>query len=86
MNKPEEVVRVGDVFNMRIVKIEADQRRLGLSIKEFVEATGEDALINQAPIPEEPVVNMVESPEVEPESDEEDAATDDSPSTDNESK
>tara|TARA_A100001037_G_C15140169_1_gene633300 strand:+ start:888 stop:2726 length:1839 start_codon:yes stop_codon:yes gene_type:complete len=55
VNKPEEVVRVGDIFNMRVVKIEADQRRLGLSIKEYIEATGEDALISQAPIPEEVV-------------------------------
>ena len=38
---------------MRVVKIEADQRRLGLSIKEYVEATGEDALISQAPITED---------------------------------
>ena len=55
INKPEEIVRVGDVFNMRVVKIEADQRRLGLSIKEYVEATGEDALISQAPITEDNV-------------------------------
>ncbi len=55
VNKPEEVVRVGDIFNMRVVKIEADQRRLGLSIKEYIEATGEDALISQAPMPEEVV-------------------------------
>ena len=53
INKPEEIVRVGDIFNMRVVKIEADQRRLGLSIKEYVEATGEDALISQAPITED---------------------------------
>ncbi len=38
---------------MRVVKIEADQRRLGLSIKEYIEATGEDALISQAPITED---------------------------------
>jgi len=50
--KPEEVVRVGDVFRMRVIKIEPDQRRLGLSIRAFIEATGEDPLIRRAPEPE----------------------------------
>ncbi len=51
VNKPEEVVRVGDVFRMRVIKIEPDQRRLGLSIRAFIEATGEEPLINRAPEP-----------------------------------
>jgi len=82
VNKPEEIVRVGDIFNMRVVKIEADQRRLGLSIKEYIEATGEDALISQAPISEETVEEtkseVSESePEKSPDVTEEDLSSDD---------
>ncbi|MEE9257604.1 MAG: 30S ribosomal protein S1, partial [bacterium] len=50
--KPEEVVRVGDVYKMRVIKIETDQRKLGLSIRAYIEATGEDALLKRAPEPE----------------------------------
>lgn len=53
VNKPEDVVRLGDVYKMRVLKIDPDQRKLGLSIRAFVEATGEDALVKRAP---EPVV------------------------------
>ena len=67
---------------MRVVKIEADQRRLGLSIKEYIEATGEDALISQAPIPEKSVEEakseVSESePEKSPDVTEEDLSSDD---------
>ena len=50
--RPEEVVRVGDVYRMRVIKIETDQRKLGLSIRAYIEATGEDALLKRAPEPE----------------------------------
>ena len=52
VSKPEAVVRVGDVFRMRVIKIEPDQRKLGLSIRAFVEASGEDPLVSKAPEPE----------------------------------
>ncbi len=52
VNKPEDIVRVGDVYKMRVIKIEASQRKLGLSIRAYVEATGEDPLIKRAPEPE----------------------------------
>ena len=51
MNKPEDVVRVGDIYKMRVIKIEAEQRKLGLSIRAYVEATGEDALLRRGPEP-----------------------------------
>ena len=51
VNKPEDLVRVGDVYKMRVIKIEADQRKLGMSIKAFVEATGEDPLVKRGPEP-----------------------------------
>ncbi len=52
VNKPEDIVRVGDVYKMRVIKIEASQRKLGLSIRAYVEATSEDPLIKRAPEPE----------------------------------
>ncbi len=52
VSRPEEVVRVGDVFRMRVIKIEPDQRKLGLSIRAYLEATGEDPLVSKAPEPE----------------------------------
>ena len=51
VKEPQDVVRVGDVFKMRVIKIDQEQRRLGLSIRAYVEATGEDPLINRAPQP-----------------------------------
>jgi small subunit ribosomal protein S1 len=55
VNKPEDVVRVGDIYKMRVIKIEAEQRKLGLSIRAYVEATGEDALLKRGPEPAPPV-------------------------------
>ncbi|MBI4252526.1 MAG: S1 RNA-binding domain-containing protein, partial [Candidatus Tectomicrobia bacterium] len=60
VSKPEEVVRVGDVFRMRVIKIEPEQRRLGLSIRAYVEGTGEEALISRAPEPEPAEVSAPE--------------------------
>ncbi len=51
VSKPEDIVRVGDVYKMRVLKIEAEQRKLGLSIRAFVESTGEDPLVKRAPEP-----------------------------------
>ncbi|MEE9241019.1 MAG: S1 RNA-binding domain-containing protein, partial [bacterium] len=59
VSKPEDIVRVGDIYKMRVLKIEPEQRKLGLSIRAFVESTGEDALIKRAPEPEP----VSESPE-----------------------
>jgi len=86
VNKPEEIVRVGDVFNMRVVKIEAEQRRLGLSIKEYIEATGEDALISQAPITEETVEETKEEVSESKSEVTEDSAKEDSSSDENKQK
>ncbi len=69
VSKPEDIVRVGDIYKMRVLKIEPEQRKLGLSIRAFVESTGEDALIKRAPEPEpvsespEPVSEPSESSE-----------------------
>jgi len=52
VNKPEDLVRVGDVYKMRVIKIETDQRKLGMSIKAYIEATGEDPLVKRGPEPE----------------------------------
>ena len=54
VKEPQDVVHVGDVFKMRVIKIDREQRRLGLSIRAFVESTGEDPLISRAPQPVEP--------------------------------
>ena len=67
--KPEDIVRVGDVYKMRVLKIEADQRKLGLSIRAFVESTGEDPLVKRAPEPEpvpEPPASKPEEAKGEP--------------------
>ncbi|MBI3129039.1 MAG: 30S ribosomal protein S1 [Candidatus Tectomicrobia bacterium] len=60
VSKPEEVVHVGDTFKMRVIKIEPDQRRLGLSIRAYVEATGDDPIVSRAP---EPAPSDVPAPE-----------------------
>ncbi len=74
VKEPEDVVHVGDVFKMRVIKIDREQRRLGLSIRAYVESTGEDPLISRAPLPPEPIEEqsapsgeVVEAVEGEPE-------------------
>ena len=74
VKEPQDVVHVGDVFKMRVIKIDREQRRLGLSIRAYVESTGEDPLISRAPQPVEPTeeesatsVEEVEEVEVEEE-------------------
>lgn len=52
VKEPEDIVQVGDVLRMRVIKIDPDQRRLGLSIRAYVEATGEDPVVSRAPRPE----------------------------------
>lgn len=54
VKEPEDVVRVGDVFRMRVIKIDREQRRLGLSVRAYVESTGEDPVVSRAPRPEPP--------------------------------
>ena len=54
VKEPQDVVHVGDVFKMRVIKIDREQRRLGLSIRAYVESTGEDPVISRAPQPPEP--------------------------------
>ena len=54
VKEPQDVVHVGDVFKMRVIKIDREQRRLGLSIRAYVESTGEDPVVSRAPQPVEP--------------------------------
>ena len=54
VKEPQDVVHVGDVFKMRVIKIDREQRRLGLSIRAYVESTGEDPVVSRAPLPVEP--------------------------------
>ena len=78
VSKPEDVVRVGDIYKMRVLKIEGDQRKLGLSIRAFVESTGEDPLVKRAPepepVPESPVAEAAAAPEPADTPEAEDAA------------
>ncbi|MFQ6112260.1 MAG: S1 RNA-binding domain-containing protein, partial [Nitrospinota bacterium] len=48
VSRPEEVVSVGDEVRMKVIKIDAEARKLGLSIRAFQEATGEDPFIFKA--------------------------------------
>ena len=54
VKEPQDVVHVGDVFKMRVIKIDREQRRLGLSIRAYVESTGDDPVVSRAPQPVEP--------------------------------
>lgn len=54
VKEPQDVVHVGDVFKMRVIKIDREQRRLGLSIRAYVESTGEDPVVSRAPQSVEP--------------------------------
>ena len=70
VKEPQDVVRVGDVFKMRVIKIDRDQRRLGLSIRAYVESTGEDPVVSRAPQPvelteEESTTSVEEAEEME---------------------
>ncbi len=53
VSKPEEVVSEGDEVRMKIIKIDPEARKLGLSIRAFQEATGEDPFIFKATEPAE---------------------------------
>ena len=37
MGKPEEVVKVGEIVKAKIIKVEPEQRRIGLSLREAQE-------------------------------------------------
>jgi len=76
VNKPEDVVRVGDIYKMRVIKIEAEQRKLGLSIRAYVEATGEDALLRRGPEPAPPASDEIKEKEKDKAADGAQAASD----------
>jgi small subunit ribosomal protein S1 len=38
VNHPKEVVSEGDIFDLRIIRIDGDKRRLGLSLKQALPA------------------------------------------------
>ena len=72
VKEPQDVVHVGDVFKMRVIKIDREQRRLGLSIRAYVESTGDDPVVSRAPQPVEPpeeesATSVEEAEEVEAE-------------------
>jgi small subunit ribosomal protein S1 len=55
VEKPEEVVSVGDDIEVKVIEIDSDRRRLSLSIKRLHEEVGEDAAEEQAGEEEEAV-------------------------------
>jgi len=71
VGKPEDIVRVGDIYKMRVIKIEPEQRKLGLSIRAYIEAGGEDALLKRGP---EPVPSSSDEPKENETSEEGDCA------------
>jgi 4-hydroxy-3-methylbut-2-enyl diphosphate reductase len=38
VGKPEDVVQVGDELSMKIIKLDADERKIGLSLRAYREA------------------------------------------------
>ncbi|MFQ5894715.1 MAG: 30S ribosomal protein S1 [Nitrospinota bacterium] len=60
--QPEDVVGVGDLCHMKVIKIDREARKLGLSIRAYVEATGEEPIIERETQAQE---EAVEPPEGE---------------------
>jgi len=48
INHPREVVREGDRLQLKVVKIEPDRHRLGLSLRQAVEEVGDDAFLGRS--------------------------------------
>jgi small subunit ribosomal protein S1 len=65
VSHPREVVLVGDVLTLRIVKIDANERRLGLSLRQVDSAKymDQDWQALAAEIGEEPLAGQEESPD-----------------------
>lgn len=65
VSHPREVVLVGDVLTLRIVKIDANERRLGLSLRQVdsVKYMDQDWQALAAEIGEEPLAEQEESPD-----------------------
>ncbi len=65
VSHPREVVLVGDVLTLRIVKIDANERRLGLSLRQVDSAKymDQDWQALAAEIGEEPLAEQEESPD-----------------------
>ena len=62
---PKSVVNVGDTVDVRIVRIEPDRRRLGLSLRQAQEGPGEDG-VSEGQAGAETVPNTDESPQESP--------------------
>ena len=65
VNHPKEVVNEGDVLTLRVVKIEPEQRRMGLSLKkvsspDFLDADYERATTPAAPAAASPIGDYVD--------------------------
>jgi small subunit ribosomal protein S1 len=41
VNKPEDVIKVGEELTLKIIKLDTDDRKLGLSLRAYKEAAGE---------------------------------------------
>ena len=42
VGKPEEVLSVGDEVTTKIIKLDADERKIGLSIKAYLQGSREE--------------------------------------------
>jgi len=44
VNKPEDVVQVGQELTLKVIKVDPEERKIGLSLRAYVEAQGEGAV------------------------------------------
>jgi small subunit ribosomal protein S1 len=66
VNHPKDVVSEGDVYDLRIIRIEGDKRRLGLSLKQALPAPSEVDWVIAPSNGDEPVAEPVEQLVAEP--------------------
>ena len=41
VNKPEDVVQVGQELTLKVIKLDAEERKIGLSLRAYLESQGE---------------------------------------------
>ena len=44
VNKPEDVVQVGQELTLKVIKLDPEERKIGLSLRAYFEAQGEGAV------------------------------------------
>ncbi|MEE9305497.1 MAG: 30S ribosomal protein S1 [bacterium] len=59
---PRDVVGEGDTVRAKVIKVDLDSRKIGLSVKAFILETGEEGIL-KAPEPEEPAATPEDVPE-----------------------